>query len=775
MWVVLEATDQSVTVHVDGADHLLEGGGVWRGIALDQPGPLLREYQIDGSDTTSTLDRDPRVILRLQDSPLYRVDAWLRDEASYSRWENVRIVDGDTGHAVPTLRSEIFSASGVRVELLFDGEPPRALRVEAALRRPEAAARLWLLTSTGQQGLELDRDRRNARWLIQRGGANEALPRWFFPEQAAPFVAELLHLIGRATAAAYALALTIFALGALARRTRPMLAAVLASTVGAVSAPAQPGGGRAAPNDPSPLPTSTPAAALSVRGERHANRHSEALKRHANRQGSVTIWEDRIAASAGQLILTLWLLAAALISTRLYHQLPHILDAVSYYFQAGVFRGGQLWLVPPDIVDAFRGPFEVVSNGRWFSQYPPGAPVAYALGGLVGLDWLVGPVACVVLIGATAWSAAVVHGRGTGYVVLLLGVLSPFILFQAGSFLSHPIAGGLLAGALAAFVMAEKRERTGWYALGGALLGGAFVTREAAGVLFALPLLARISLRRRWQALAWVAACGLPFLLVYLLYNQQLTGNPLLLPRAIFDASDRFGFGDGLGFHRRHTLAAGLANTDELLTLLQFDLSGWPPLFSLGLLGVPFLFGRARPWDVLAGCGALAFVLAYMAYFYHGIALGPRYYFEALPWLLLLGGRGLVVLGDVTRSRVATTIAVVLLSLNAVAFYVPTAIQRRTDFSAIPDTVRNDLAFVGVGVFGARLDAVPTPSLIVTNDWWLFNTSLAALNCPRVPDCAALFALATTPEDTARLRQAYPGRVALRAVQHDGRVDLEPD
>ena len=100
---------------------------------------------------------------------------------------------------------------------------------------------------------------------------------------------------------------------------------------------------------------------------------------------------------------------------------------------------------------------------------------------------------------------------------------------------------------------------------------------------------------------------------------------------------------------------------------------------------------------------------------------------------------------------------------------------RRSDFSAIPDTVRNSLAFVGVGVFGPRLDDVPTPSLIVTNDWWLFNTSLAALNCPRVPDCPALFALATTPEDTARLRQAYPGRVALRAVQHDGRVDLEPD
>jgi hypothetical protein len=37
-----------------------------------------------------------------------------------------------------------------------------------------------------------------------------------------------------------------------------------------------------------------------------------------------------------------------------------------------------------------------------------------------------------------------------------------------------------------------------------------------------------------------------------------------------------------------------------------------------------------------------------------------------------------------------------------------------------------------------------------------------------------LFALATTPEDEERLRQAYPGRVPLLAVVHDGRVDLEP-
>jgi hypothetical protein len=44
-----------------------------------------------------------------------------------------------------------------------------------------------------------------------------------------------------------------------------------------------------------------------------------------------------------------------------------------------------------------------------------------------------------------------------------------------------------------------------------------------------------------------------------------------------------------------------------------------------------------------------------------------------------------------------------------------------------------------------------------------------------VPDCPALFALATSAEDAARLRSTYPGRIALKAVDHDGRIDLEPD
>src|SRR4029450_8120726 len=130
-------------------------------------------------------------------------------------------------------------------------------------------------------------------------------------------------------------------------------------------------------------------------------------------------------------------------------------------------------------------------HGRWFSQYPPGAPLAYALGMPLGLAWAIGPLACVALIGATSWTAGALYGSNTGKLTLALGVVSPFVLFQAGSFLRHPIAGGLRPRALASFVRGEQTNRVRWYAACGAFLGAGFVTRETASMLFAPPLLAR--------------------------------------------------------------------------------------------------------------------------------------------------------------------------------------------------------------------------------------------------------------------------------------------
>ena len=695
--MTVEARGTLLRIVVDGAEHVLRSQiiGGWRGVLLESPGPNEREYQVDGSDTTSSSDRSPAYL----DFPLYGLDAWLRDEGSYSRWEHLRVLDLDTGQPI-------------------GGALPANFVVDADLRRPEAPARLWLLGPAEplREGLELDRDRRNARWLVERfAGSQSALPRWFFPEQPLPFGAELLHLVGRSAAAAYALA---------------VLAWLFQRSIGLL--PLRP-----------------------AQGVRSAPWLSE-----ARALGMAVVPSALLA----------WLLAALLVSWRIFHQLPHILDAVSYHFQASVLRTGQLALAVPPLVDAFKGPFELALAGRWFSQYPPGAPAAYAMGG-----WLAGPVAGLVLLASMGWTAGRLFGPGAQRLTILLGVLSPFVLFQSGSFLSHPISGALVSLALAAFVFAEQRHPRGYLACG-ALLGAAFLVREVAAALFGLPLAIRLFSEKRWRALGLLLLAGVPFLAIYLAYNAAQTGNPFLLPRAVFDPTDHFGFGDNIGFHQRHTLAAGLANTDELLTLLQFDLFGWPPLFALGLLGLPFLLGRAKMWDLVCAEGVLTFVVAYVGYFYHGIALGPRYYFDALPWVFLLAGRGVQTLVEVARgSRLAAGLVIGPLCVYGLLFYLPAELARRADYSGLPDGLHADVrAFVEASVSGPHLVGLPDHTLVLTDDWWLFNAALSSLNCPALPDCPVLFALATTEEDRQLLASIYPGRQVLRVVNTNGTLTVAP-
>ena len=59
--VVLDVTPEQVAITTDGSVHTFPSpiDRPWASVALIQPDPTEREYQIDGSDVTSRKDRDP--------------------------------------------------------------------------------------------------------------------------------------------------------------------------------------------------------------------------------------------------------------------------------------------------------------------------------------------------------------------------------------------------------------------------------------------------------------------------------------------------------------------------------------------------------------------------------------------------------------------------------------------------------------------------------------------------------------------------------------------
>jgi hypothetical protein len=699
--VSIEGSRGEAQVALDGGQLavILPDLGPGAHVRFEQPGPAEREYQIDGSDTTARHDRDAAQFRAIQETAWYRALAWLRDEGGYSRWDDVRLVDLADGRLIAQGRAAV-EASPL----------PATFRIDAALYRPEAPARIWLEAAdpSTRAGLSVERDPHAVRWLL--GAKAEEADIWFFPNEVWPFAAELMQLVGRSAAATVGLLAFVGGLAvAMGRFNLRMRCPPAPAVVGAV--------------------------------------------------------------------MGVWLTAALWVTVRVYHQLPHIVDAQAYFFQARILETGRTWLQPPGIVRFLDGFQQVIWNDRWFSQYPPGAPALYAAGDLVGLAWLVGPLAGLALIGGTATAGWLLFGRSVALTALVLTALSPFLLFQAGSFMSHPIAGAELACSLAAFAYAMRTGRQAFFGLTGILLGAAFDTREITALLYGVPYSAWLLAHRRWRGLAFMALAAVPFLALYLLYNLNTAGNALSLPRNLFNANDRWGFGVPVP-NGVHTLAAGLVNTDENLTLLQFDLFGWPPLFALSLIGMPFLLGKATRTDALLAACSGAFIVAYVGYFYQGVALGPRYYFEALPALVLLSARGLQALSrtlqQVGLSRIATnsgiSVAVALLSTYSLVYYLPQAVDRRMDYGALSNGRRLVIPFVETTLAGPRLARVEAPALVLVQSDNVFKT-LSALNCPlldanHIGDCPVLLIRAGLDQQQTLVNQ-FPGR-AVWVIQSQG-------
>jgi hypothetical protein len=145
--------------------------------------------------------------------------------------------------------------------------------------------------------------------------------------------------------------------------------------------------------------------------------------------------------------------------------------------------------------------------------------------------------------------------------------------------------------------------------------------------------------RTRWKDevrmdAAW-AVGGLLMLVAYAIYNWGTTGNPFQGQyQASGDLSQHVGFGG------KHSVALGIQNEQVQLAMLVMVLNNWPAWLGLGVILTPFLLGTRRIWDWFLLVGAVSVMGIYTLYEAPGIAHGPRYWYEAVPFFALLAARG---------------------------------------------------------------------------------------------------------------------------------------
>lgn len=343
---------------------------------------------------------------------------------------------------------------------------------------------------------------------------------------------------------------------------------------------------------------------------------------------------------------------------------PRNVDGFAQLFQARIFLGGRTWQPPPDALASFGILHMILGPGRWYAQYPPGQSAVLAAGLAFGAWWLLVPVWAAALAWCTHRLAVWTGGDGTGRVALLLLCVSPFALAVSGSEMSHLPAAVLGA---AAAVAATRTGGARWVAsalFAGAALGFMTGFRPLDAVAAAVPVgvLTLMVARRRVAALACTAVGGIAGTLPTLWYNALTTGS-----WRTFGYSVLWGPDHSLGFHAvpfgiplTPLRAVGLSSLD-LFQVNQYlvDL----PVPVLVLTGAAYVMGRrdVQPRDGVPVAGLVALTSLLFFYWHRDVFYGPRFLFSALPWMIVLVARGVVLLGAASRYHRALALAPTLL------------------------------------------------------------------------------------------------------------------
>ena len=384
--------------------------------------------------------------------------------------------------------------------------------------------------------------------------------------------------------------------------------------------------------------------------------------------------------------------------------MPHVPDSVLYIFHSNIFASFNVTADAPPARESFSifHPHMLqVVDGRWFTQYLFGHPMFLAAGQLLGAVWLVPPLLGALSVAMIYWVGKRLYGVSVGLLAAVLLFSSPFFLMTASNFMSHTTAAFTLIATLFLITLPTKHRLLAMF-FAGVFMGLLFNNRPLTAIAF-MPVLAGFMgyevfragpvnvPSKPWlfaatvgailvvaAAVAYATAGGLLALLVlsplvipagflsynlfrdrtgrgdlfredlafaggalllfgaYLLYNLATTGDLGTTPYA---AQGTFS-SDSFGFSGNHSLTLGLQNEQELLSLMLLVANGWPLAIGLIVAAMPFMLGTRSRWDYFLAASFLAIATAPILYVNSAIMHGPRYWFETMPFLILLTARG---------------------------------------------------------------------------------------------------------------------------------------
>ena len=315
---------------------------------------------------------------------------------------------------------------------------------------------------------------------------------------------------------------------------------------------------------------------------------------------------------------------------------PNSGDEYNYLFEAATFQAGRLWnpLPPVDYVFSF---FHIAEKeGKWLSLFFPGWPLILA--GVTGLhlpSFVASPALALLLLLVFARLTSLLAGPAAALLGAALMSCCPFFLFNGASYFSH-VPTALFAVLFVLCGVYFLRTGTAlWAFSAGAALGAVGVIRPYTVFALVIPCAIELLLRgdrRHYSRIPLVLLGGLPFLAGLLLYDNAVTGSPWLTVEAWALPQIHI----GLRPINEYGTTLSLIVTTRMTLRHFFELGQWTsPLLCL-LYPVAWLWKWWRRRIAFYDFIFPALVVSYLIFYdFGGNQYGPRFYFDAYPFLVL--------------------------------------------------------------------------------------------------------------------------------------------
>lgn len=449
------------------------------------------------------------------------------------------------------------------------------------------------------------------------------------------------------------------------------------------------------------------------------------------------------------LIASVFFFATFWVNTHTLERFANSSDEYAYLFQAEMFSRDKLWERAHDLPDFFYHSNIAQHDGILVSRFPPGWPLILSLALEVGMaPYLVNPILGLVTLVLLYFFARRFYGERIAVWTLLAAAISGFYIFNSASFFSH--VSCLLATLLFVYnvYLYRDKQKIIFGLLAGFFLGFVVIIRYYTAVLIFLPFLVCLVTQYRMKALPlflWLGIGSIPCMAYLFWYNYAITGNALI-PVTVWAYQN-----EQLGFVKGHTFWKGIEHLIRRGAMFIY----W---CSPGLLILYFVFlwrKIRRPALRFLQPEDYAFTTLLIGYFFYyeigGNQYGPRFLFEAFPFLVLL------VVSKVIQWREKWAVAFFLASLiyaivkfPFIAYREKAIVEQRKDLYHLVEQnqIRNAIIFVSSSTSPIRPMA---PTDLTRNDPRFVNSVLYVMDLPRISN---------------EILDYYPDRSAYKYVRH---------